>query len=86
MGNEFVNLQFSGQVVIHKIWQLGSAFDTTERATLPYSPGHQLERWMPVSPGSQKISSALLTSCGDLLSCRSHSDDNALAPALVTCL
>jgi len=43
MCDEFINLQFSGHVVVNQIGKLGAPLYTTESATFPYTAGDELE-------------------------------------------
>ena len=37
VGDEFVDFEFSGQVVVHKVRQLSAAFDASESTAFPYA-------------------------------------------------
>jgi len=43
VGDEFVNLELAGHVVIDKVGQLSAALDTAKGATLPYTASNELE-------------------------------------------
>ena len=49
MGDELVDLQLVGHVIVDQVWQLRAAFDTAESAAFPYTAGNELERYEAMS-------------------------------------
>lgn len=43
VGDEFVDLQLAGHVVVNEVRELSAALDTTEGTTLPYTASNELE-------------------------------------------
>jgi hypothetical protein len=43
VGDEFVDLQLAGHVVVDEVGELSAAFDAAESAALPYAAGDELE-------------------------------------------
>ena len=48
VGDEFVDLQFAGHVVVHEVGELAASLDPTEGASFPYTAGDELECWLGV--------------------------------------
>lgn len=46
MGDELIDLELAGEVVVYKTRQLGAALDATKGTALPYTTGDKLECWM----------------------------------------
>jgi hypothetical protein len=87
VGDELVDLQLAGHVVVDEIGELRAALDAAESAALPYAAGDELECCSEVSNSFCKQRCefiwARLTSGSDLLASSSDTNDDALAPALV---
>lgn len=43
VGDEFVDLELAGHVVVDEVWELGATLDTAEGAALPDAAGDELE-------------------------------------------
>lgn len=43
MSDELIDLEFASHVVGDETWELGSALDTTEGTSFPYTAGDELE-------------------------------------------
>lgn len=48
VGDEFVDLELAGHVVVDEATHLAAALDTAESTTLPYATGDELECWRTI--------------------------------------
>ena len=84
VGDKLVDLQLAIHIVGHEIGELCSTLNASKSAPLPHATCDELESWRYESAWYHMFVIGLLTSCRNLLPCRSDANDNALAPSFVT--